>query len=44
MSRICQRLFLSLTVLNKFNSINVAVNKMRILFYKFLRNPNDRAA
>jgi len=36
--------FLSLIVLNKSNSLNVAVNKIRILFYVFFSNHNDRAA
>jgi hypothetical protein len=36
--------FLSLTVLNKSNSLNVAVNKIRISFYIFFSNHNDRAA
>jgi hypothetical protein len=31
-------LFLSLAVLNKSNSLNVAVNKIRILFYIVLNN------
>ena len=42
--RTAKRLFLSLKVLNKSNSINVAVNIIRILFYIFFSNSNGRAA